>query len=293
LSDTRLDGKVAIVTGAAQGLGRAEALALAAQGARLVLNDLPGDAVEATAAEIRSQGGEAVVQAGDVAEWSNGEGLVKTALATYGSLEILVNNAGFTRDRMIFNMSEEEWDSVVRVHLKGHFVTSRHAVAYWRGLSKTEGTPVYGRIVNTSSEAFLLGSPGQPNYAAAKGGIAALTLSTAHAVGRIGVRVNAICPRARTAMTSAVFGEAPADGPDPLSPAAVSPLVAYLASPAAEPVNAQVFVVYGGLVAVVAAPTIAHTARTEGHWTPEGLAKALEGNVPQGGFSAVAALNFD
>ncbi|GAA3198244.1 SDR family NAD(P)-dependent oxidoreductase [Actinocorallia longicatena] len=291
MSDTRLDGKVAIVTGAAQGLGKAEALALAAEGARLVLNDLPGDALEATAEEIRAAGGEATTLGADVADWNTGEGLVKTALATYGSLEILVNNAGFTRDRMLFNMSEEEWDSVVRVHLKGHFVTSRHAVSYWRGVSKTEGGNVYGRIINTSSEAFLLGSPGQPNYAAAKGGITALTLSTAHAVGRIGVRVNAICPRARTGMTAAVFGAAPETGPDPLGAEHVSPLVAYLASPAADSVNAQVFVVYGGVVAVMAPPTTAQVVRAEGTWTPAALAEALE--VPQGGFSANAALKFD
>ncbi|GAB3653408.1 3-oxoacyl-ACP reductase [Actinocorallia lasiicapitis] len=291
MSDTRLDGKVAIVTGAAQGLGKAEALALAGQGARLVLNDLPGDALEATAEEIRATGGEAVTLGGDVADWSTGEGLVKTALATYGSLEILVNNAGFARDRMIFNMSEDEWDSVVRVHLKGHFVTSRHAVAHWRGVAKAEGGSVYGRIVNTASEAFLLGSPGQPNYAAAKGGITALTLSTAHAVGRIGVRVNAICPRARTGMTAGVFGEAPAEGPDPLSVQHVSPLVAYLASPAAASVNAQVFVVYGGVVAVMAPPTTSQVVRADGVWTPAALAEALE--VPAGGFSAHAALAFD
>ncbi|MCD0448206.1 SDR family NAD(P)-dependent oxidoreductase [Actinocorallia sp. API 0066] len=288
---TRLDGRTAIVTGAARGLGRAEALALAAEGARLVLNDLPGDALDAVADEIRAAGGEAVVHAGDVADWNTGEGLVKTALAAYGSLDVLVNNAGFTRDRMLFNMTEEEFDAVVRVHLKGHFVTSRHAVAHWRSVAKAEGGPVYGRIVNTASEAFLLGSPGQPNYAAAKAGIAALTVSTAQAVGRIGVRANAICPRARTDMTAGVFGAAPQDGPDPLAPEHVSPLVAYLASPAADGVNGQVLIVYGGRVAVMAPPTVAQVVTApDGPWTPEGLAGALR--VPPGGFSAAAALNF-
>ncbi|ROO83221.1 3-oxoacyl-[acyl-carrier protein] reductase [Actinocorallia herbida] len=283
-ADTRLDGRAAIVTGAARGLGRAEALALAAEGARLVLNDLPGDALDAVAEEIRDNGGEAVVHAGDVADWNTGEGLVKASLAAFGSLDILVNNAGFTRDRMIFNMTEEEFDSVVRVHLKGHFVTSRHAVTYWRGVSKSEGGPVYGRIINTSSEAFMIGAPGQPNYAAAKGGITSLTLSTALAVGRIGVRTNAICPRARTDMTTAIFGAAPADGPDPLSPAHVSPLVAYLASPAAESVNGQVFMVYGGHVAALVPPTVAEVASAPdgAAWTPAGLAGALR--VPDGGF---------
>lgn len=290
-ADTRLDGRTAVVTGAARGLGRAEALALAAEGARLVLNDLPGDALDAVAEEIRDGGGEAVVHAGDVADWNTGEGLVKAALAAFGSLDVLVNNAGFTRDRMIFNMTEEEFDSVVRVHLKGHFVTSRHAVAYWRGVAKAEGGPVYGRIVNTSSEAFLIGAPGQPNYAAAKGGITALTLSTAQAVGRIGVRTNAICPRARTDMTAGVFGAAPADGPDPLSPAHVSPLVAYLASPAADAVNGQVFIVYGGKVAVMAAAPVAQVVTSaDGPWTPAGLAGAL--SVPEGGFNSAAHLNF-
>jgi 3-oxoacyl-[acyl-carrier protein] reductase len=290
-----LDGRAAIVTGAGNGLGRAEALALAAAGARVVVNDLPGDAVQAVADEITAAGGQALVAAGDIGEWETGQQLVATALATFGQLDILVNNAGVLRDRMIFSMSAPEWDLVLRTHLRGHFVTTRFATAHWREASKQAGGPVYGRIVNTSSEAFLLGSPGQPNYAAAKAGIAALTVTTARSCGRYGVRANAICPRARTAMTAELMGGPPADGPDPLAPEYVAPLVTYLASPAAETINGEVFVVHGGVAAVMAPPSIRATVHAaehgsaDGMWTLESIQRALgpvfNGADPPTGFA--------
>ncbi|RSD22768.1 3-oxoacyl-ACP reductase [Amycolatopsis eburnea] len=248
-----LTGRTAIVTGAAAGLGRAEALALAAAGATVVVNDIgePKDVVE----EIEAAGGKAVAVAGDVGERATADALTQAAL-DLGGLDIVVNNAGVLRDKMLFSMSDDDWDTVLRVHLRGHFLLSRNAAKHWRDRSKADGKPVYGRLVNTASEAFLIGSPGQPNYAAAKAGITALTMSAARGLAKYGVRANAICPRARTAMTEGVFGAAPAEGADPLSVEHVAPFVAYLASPAAEHVNGQVFVVHGGTVSLVEAPRI-------------------------------------
>ncbi|MDX3384451.1 3-oxoacyl-ACP reductase [Streptomyces niveiscabiei] len=264
-----LEGLSAIVTGAGRGLGRAEALELARLGAAVVVNDYgqagrdgSGEAsatpAEEVAAEIRAAGGEAIAHTGDVSDFQQARELVELAIDTYGELAVLVNNAGILRDRMVFSMTEGEWDAVVRVHLKGHFNTTRFAAAHWRERSKREGGPVYGRIVNTSSEAFLAGSPGQPNYAAAKGGIVGLTVSTALALAKYGVTANVICPRARTRMTEDVFAavEEPGQGIDPLSPAHVAPLVGYLASPAAARVNGQLLVVHGGMVAVVERPRV-------------------------------------
>ena len=259
-----LDGMVAVVTGAGTGLGRAEALGLAEAGARLVLNDLPGDAVHEVASSIP----DAVVCAGDVGETSTAAALLSTALDAYGRLDILVNNAGVLRDRMVFSMSPDDWDLVLRVHLRGHFLTTQVATAYWRAQSKQRAAPVYGRIVNTSSEAFLLGPPGQPNYAAAKAGIVALTVSTARGCARYGVRANAICPRARTAMTAELMGPAPMDGTDPLDPAHVAPLVTYLAGPSAERINGEVFVVHGSYAALLAPPSVRASFRAETSWSP-------------------------
>ncbi|MCX5420429.1 3-oxoacyl-ACP reductase [Streptomyces sp. NBC_00078] len=264
-----LEGLSAIVTGAGRGLGRAEALELARLGAAVVVNDFgqpgrdgSGDASAGpagqVAAEIRAAGGRALAHTGDVADFPQARELVESAIAEFGRLDILVNNAGILRDRMVFSMTEEEWDSVIRVHLKGHFNTTHFAAAHWRERSKAVGGPVFGRIVNTSSEAFLAGSAGQPNYAAAKGGIVGLTTSTALALAKYGVTANAICPRARTRMTEDVFAgfEQPAEGLDPLAPEHVAPLVGYLASPAAARVNGQLLVVHGGMVAVIERPSV-------------------------------------
>ncbi|MET7679662.1 3-oxoacyl-ACP reductase [Streptomyces sp. NPDC005423] len=264
-----LDGLCAIVTGAGRGLGRAEALELARLGAAVVVNDYgqPGrdgsgaasaGPAEEVVAEIRASGGRATAHTGDVADFQQAHALIELAIAEYGKLDILVNNAGILRDRMVFSMSEHEWDSVIRVHLKGHFNTTRFAAAHWRERSKAAGAPVHGRIVNTSSEAFVAGSAGQPNYAAAKGGIVGLTTSTALALAKYGVTANAICPRARTRMTEDVFAGLGAgdDGLDPLAPEHVAPLVGYLAAPAAGRVNGQVLVVHGGMVAVLERPRV-------------------------------------
>jgi NAD(P)-dependent dehydrogenase (short-subunit alcohol dehydrogenase family) len=262
-----LDGKVAVVTGAGAGLGRAEALALARQGASLVVNDVADTGV---VDEIEALGAKAVLVQGDVSSSDTAREITDTAVERFGGLHILVNNAGVLRDRMLFNMSDEEWDLVVKVHLRGHFLLSRNASAYWRAQAKVSGGTTYGRVVNTTSEAFLFGSEGQPNYAAAKAGITALTLATARGLARYGVRANAICPRARTAMTANVFGDAPTGDVDPLSPDHVAPLVAYLASPAADRISGQVFVVYGGMVALLAPPTVEQRFDST-QWTPETL----------------------
>jgi 3-oxoacyl-[acyl-carrier protein] reductase len=271
----RLLGKVAVVTGAGAGLGRAEAIALAGQGADVVVNDVsPTDVVD----EIEALGAKALLVEGDVGDRSIADTLTAAAVEHFGGLHVVVNNAGVTRDRMLFNMSDEEWDTVIRVHLRGHFLLSRSAGAHWRQQSKASGAPVYGRIVNTSSEAGLTGSEGQPNYAAAKAGIAALTVSSARALARFGVRVNAICPRARTAMTEAVFGAAPQDAADPLSVDHVAPFVAYLASPAAETISGQVFVVYGAMVALIGPPSVEQRFDSaQGTWSLDELGERVGG----------------
>ncbi|MFT4082569.1 MAG: SDR family oxidoreductase [Nocardioides sp.] len=257
-----LDGRIAIVTGAGRGLGREHALELARQGAKVVVNDygvtLSGDGGEGVSlAEevvelIRAAGGEAVANGADVADFEAAEAMVCQAIDTFGGLDILVNNAGFVRDRMLVNTSEEEWDAVIRVHLKGHFAPLRHAGAYWRVESKAGRTRA-ARVINTSSGAGLQGSVGQTTYSVAKAGIATMTTVAAYELASYGVTVNALAPSARTRMTLGAFAEAmavPEEGFDVMDPANVSPVVAWLASVEAGDVTGRVIEVEGGKVCV-------------------------------------------
>jgi 3-oxoacyl-[acyl-carrier protein] reductase len=277
LSD--LSGRVAVVTGAAAGLGRAEAIGLARSGATIVVNDMAA-ALDASDVfdEIVAAGSKAVAVEGDISARSTADELVATAEGL-GGLHIVVNNAGITRDKMLFNMSDEDWDAVIAVHLRGHFLLTRNAATYWRAKAKEGDGSVYGRIINTSSEAGLTGPVGQANYGAAKAGIVALTLSAARALERYGVRANAIAPRARTAMTADVFGDAPelAEGQtDSLSPDHVVSLVRFLASPASDRVSGQVFIVYGPTVTLLAAPTAERQFTADGDaWVPVELSTKL------------------
>ncbi|MGK2317395.1 SDR family oxidoreductase [Gordonia rhizosphera] len=282
MTDKLNEGRVAIVTGAGRGIGRAHALAFAADGARVVVNDFDADSAHAVVAEIVAAGGEAVAAVGDVADWAGGAALVDDAIARFGRLDILVNNAGFVRDRMLVAMSEDEWDAVVRVHLKGHFVTLHHAAAHWRAESKAGRTPS-ARIINTTSGAGLFGSVGQGNYVAAKAGIAALTIQAAAELGGYGVRVNAIAPSARTQMTMGA-GEAmaaqmaaPTDGSfDVMDPANISPLVVWLGSPESSAVTGRVFEVEGGRITVVDGWQRSAEHDIGSRWTPGELGPVVE-----------------
>lgn len=274
-----LDGKVAVVTGAGRGIGRGEALLLAQEGASVVVNDAGGEwdgvgrdtrPAQQVVEEIEAAGGKAAANYGDISSWTGAGELIRQAIETFGRLDVVVNNAGILRDAMIFNMTEENWDAVVAVHLKGHAAVTHHACAHWRERSKA-GEGIAGRIVNTSSEAGLYGLRGQSNYAAAKAGIAALTQVTAREMRKYGVTANCIAPRARTRLITQTFGDtimaAPEEGFDQFAPENVAPLVAFLASDAAAHISGQVFVVMGGFVQLMrgweGGPTIDKQAR----WT--------------------------
>jgi NAD(P)-dependent dehydrogenase (short-subunit alcohol dehydrogenase family) len=257
-----LDGKVAIVTGAAQGVGRCHAELLAAEGAVVVVNDV-SPSVADVADAIAAAGGRAAAEVGSVTAWADAERLVRRAIEEFGDLHVLVNNAGFIRDAMSFSMDEAQFDAVTEVHLKGHFAPSHFAAAYWRQQAKAfgEGVPLPGRrIITTTSESGLFGGPGQANYGSAKGGIVTLTLVLARELGRYGVTVNCIAPRARTPMTEANPKFAmPASGFDRYDPANVSPMVAWLASDDAADVSGQVFIVLGDEIHRVRPTAIAST----------------------------------
>lgn len=306
MTSPQLDGRVCIVTGAGRGLGREHALALAAEGARLVVNDLGGGVdgsgadtgpASEVVAEIKAMGGEAVANTDSVTSWEGAQRLINAAVETFGDLHVVVNNAGILRDRVLVNMTEEEWDSVIAVHLKGHFAPSRWAAAYWRERFKETGKPLDAAIVNTASAA-MLGNGGQTNYSAAKAGIAAMTLTMAMELQRYGVRVNAIAPVARTRMTLQTpgIGEvigAPEDTSqfDLWDPANVSPLVAYLSTSGC-PFNGGVFHVGGNEIGLFRGWEVADGdfRGTDGRWTIEQLAAVgpglLEGRGPIASASA-------
>ncbi|NNN37206.1 SDR family oxidoreductase [Streptomyces sp. S3(2020)] len=274
------EGRTVVVTGAGRGLGRAHALAFAAEGAHVVVNDLgvgldgAPDADSPAAqvvAEIRAAGGEAVAHGGDIATTEGANSLITTALETYGRLDTLVNNAGFLRDRMLVNLDEDDWDAVMRVHLKGHFLPLKQAAAYWRAEAKAGRMPV-ARVVNTSSGAGLLGSVGQGNYSAAKAGIVGLTLVAAAEFARYGVQVNAIAPAARTRMTEQAFAQtmaAPGSGFDAMAPENVSPLVVWLGSAGSEGVSGRVFEVEGGRITVMEGWRVGPSTDKGERWTPK------------------------
>jgi NAD(P)-dependent dehydrogenase (short-subunit alcohol dehydrogenase family) len=279
------DGRVVIVTGAGRGIGRAHALAFAAEGARVVVNDV-GTALDGTGAdaspaqqvvdEIRAAGGEAIVNGDDVADWEGAGRLVRAACETFGGLDTLVCNAGIVRDRMLVNMTVEEWDAVVRVHLRGTFCPARHAIDHWRAEHKA-GRGGDARLVTTSSGAGLFGSLAQANYSAAKAGIATFTLVAAAELGRYGIRANTIAPSARSRMTEEAFAEMmarPAEGFDRMAPENVSPLVVWLGSTACT-VTGQAFEVQGAEITVMQGWSRGPTVDQGARWSPTRVGDAV------------------
>jgi NAD(P)-dependent dehydrogenase (short-subunit alcohol dehydrogenase family) len=288
----RLDGKVALVTGAGRGIGREHALALAQARAKVVVNDLggslAGEGEDATPAqsvvnEIVAAGGEAVANYDDVSDFGAAESMVRRAIDRYGRLDILVNNAGILRDRMLVNMTEDEWDAVLAVHLKGHFGPTRHAAAYWRELAKG-GEMLHARVINTSSPSGVFGNVGQANYGAAKAAIAGFTVIAAQELQRYGVTVNCIAPNARTRMTEETFGDLPPpeDGFDPLDPANMSPLVVALSADEAQEITGQCFFVWGGSVNVLRPWDAGELFSSEGRWDADELLAQLKERFPDG-----------
>jgi len=267
-----LDGKTAIVTGAARGIGRAEALLLAAEGAAVVLNDIDGDEAHQVRAEVEAGGGQAAVDTNDITTFAGAEALVAAAYDRFGGHDILVNNAGILRDAMSFSIDEDDWDDVIRVHLKGHLASSRAAARRWRERAKG-GESLQGRIVNTASESGLYGLAGQVNYASAKAAIASMTIVLARELHKYGVTVNAIAPRARTRMTETVLtGIGPnEDGFDEWDPANIAPTVAWLASDLAADVTGQVFVVFAGRIHLMGGWHLAGTIEQEQRWDPRSI----------------------
>jgi NAD(P)-dependent dehydrogenase (short-subunit alcohol dehydrogenase family) len=287
-----LEGKVAIVTGAGRGIGREHALALAQAGAKVVVNDLGGSLsgdgsdlgpAQQVVEEIRAAGGEASANGENVADFAGAERMIRQAIDEFGGLDILVNNAGILRDRMLVNMTEEEWDAVIGVHLKGHFAPTRHAAAYWRERSKA-GDTLHARVINTSSPSGVFGNVGQANYGAAKGAIASFTLIAAQELARYGVTVNCLAPNARTRMTEEAFGElaVPDEGFDALDPANISPVVVALCADEAQEVTGQVFFVHGGAVNALRAWDAGELFAADGKWNAGDLLAELRSRYPNG-----------
>ncbi|MDX6286665.1 MAG: hypothetical protein QOG53_2150 [Frankiales bacterium] len=282
------EGRVVIVTGAGGGIGRSHALMFAREGAKVVVNDLGGSRdgsgsstgpAQAVVDEITAAGGTAVANTEDISTWDGAERLVNQAIETFGTLDVLVNNAGILRDKMLVNMSEEEWDAVVKVHLKGTFLPSRHAAAYWREKSKA-GQEVDARIINTTSPSGIFGNVGQTNYGAAKAGIATFSVIAAQELGRYGVSVNAIAPTALTRMTEdlefvQLLGAGKRDDYDPLAPENISPLVVWLGSSAARHVTGRVFSILGGKIAVAEGWVNGPSVERDGYWTPGELGEVI------------------